>query len=191
MASSVLTIMSNELKWIKSRGGPLICVESGLAQHWLGVAANSIVQGLDSDYPSDYKRACSVADYLGKIALDSQHAIILGDMPLQTMIWRLQDQFPRIVRVYYADPDVDVMKRLEWTQDLDFSSPLETIEIDVRCGPMIVFDSACAGKDVGDARLTFDLPPGAYSILTKQFQPDERTSVLVHKFEYAGARLRS
>jgi hypothetical protein len=56
---------------------------------------------------------------------------------------------------------------------------------------MIVFDSACAGKDVGDAHLTFDLPPGAYSILTKQFQPDERTSVLVHKFEYAGVRLRS
>jgi hypothetical protein len=183
--------MSNELKWIKSRGGPLICVESGLAQHWLGVAANSILQGLDSAYPSDYKRACSVADYLGKIALDSRHAIILGDMPLETMIWHLPDQFPRIVRVYYADPDVDVTKRLESMQDLDFSSPVETMEIDVRSGPMIVFDSACAGNDVGDAHLTFYLPPGAYSILTKQFQPDDRTSVLLHKFEYADARLRS
>jgi hypothetical protein len=174
--------MISDPKWIKSRGGPLICVERDLAQYWLGVGASSIAHSSDHTYANDYKRACSVSDYLGKIALGNRHALILGDMPLETLIWQLPDQLPRIVRVYYADPDVDVAKRLESTQDLDFSSPVETMLVDVKSTPMIVFDSAYAGKDVGSAHLSFELPPGVYSVLTKPFSPDDRTSVLVHKF---------
>jgi len=182
MALETLTIMTSEPRWIKSGGGPLICVESELARYWLGVAANSIIHGPDRIHESDYKRACSVSDYLGKIPLGNRHALILGDMPLETLIWQLTEQLPRIVRVYYADPDVDVTKRLESTQNLDFSDPVETMEVDVRSTPMIVFDSAYPGKDVGGAHLSFELPPGMYSVLTKPFSPDDRTSVLVHKF---------
>ena len=182
VAPEALTIMSSEPRWIKSGGGPLICVERALAQYWLGVAANSITYGPDRTYTNDYKRACSVSDYLGKIALGNRHALILGDMPLETLIWQLPDQLPRIVRVYYADPDVAVTKRLESTQDPDFSGPVETMEVDVGSTPMIVFDSAYPGKDVGSAHLSFELPPGMYSVLTKALSPDDRTSVLVHKF---------
>lgn len=176
------TIMSSEPKWIKSGGGPLICVESELAQYWLGVGANSIAHSANRTYANDYERACSVSDYLGKIALGNRHALILGDMPLETLIWQLPNQLPRIVRVYYADPDVDVAKRLESAQDLDFSSPVETMVVEVNSRLMIVFDSTYPGKDVGSAHLSFELPPGMYSVLTKPFNSDDRTSVLVHKF---------
>ena len=108
--------------------------------------------------------------------------MILGDMPLETAIWRLRNQLPRIVRTYYADPNVDVTKRLESGPDLDFSNPLETLRIQVRSAPIIVFDSAYPGKDVGGEYLSFDVPKGTYSVLTKTFKPDDRTSVLVHKF---------
>jgi hypothetical protein len=174
--------MSSEPRWIKSGGGPLICAESELAQYWLGVDGNSICCGPNGVYANDYERACSVSDYLGKIALGNRHALILGDMPLETLIWQLPDKLPRIVRVYYADPDVDVAKRLESRQDLDFSSPVETMVVDVKSSPMIVFDSAYPGKDVGSTHLSFELSPGMYSVVTKPFSPDDRTSVLVHKF---------
>lgn len=172
--------VSNE-PWIKSGGGPLICVERELAQYWLGVAGNSITHGAGRTHANDYKRACSVSDYLGKIPLGTRHALILGDMPLETSVWRLRN-LPRIVRVYYADPDVDVIKRLESSPDLDFSSPVETLGIEVRSTPMIVFDSVYSGKDVGGEHLSFEVPRGMYSVLTKPFKPDDRTSVLVHKF---------
>lgn len=181
--SQAPALMSRQVKWIKSGGGPLICVESGLAQYWLGVMGNSIARGPDSVHANDYKRACSVSDYLGKIPLSGRHAVILGDMPLETMIWRHADQVPRIVRVYYADPDVDVVEKLESISDLDFSNPVESIQVDVRSNPLIVFDAAHTGRDIPKAHLTFELAAGDYRILTKQFQPDDRTSVLVHKFE--------
>nr|WP_322682477.1 Imm21 family immunity protein [Nostoc sp. DedQUE07]MDZ8127711.1 Imm21 family immunity protein [Nostoc sp. DedQUE07] len=160
--------MSIKPKWIKSGGGPLICVENELAPQWLGVNANSTTQGSDRTYANDYKRACSVSDYVGKIALGNRHALILGDMPLETQIWQLHAQLPRIVRVYYADPEVNVVNKLESMHDLDFSSPVETLEIDVISMPMIVFDSAYPGQDVGGAHLSFELPPsyiGALALL--------------------------
>ena len=174
--------MNREPKRIKSGGGPLICVESELAQYWLGVGANSVVHGSGRTYANDYKRACSVPEYLGKVPLGHRHALILGDMPLETLIWQLPDKLPRIVRVFYADPDVDVAKRLESKQDIDFSNPVEKMVVEVKSTPMIVFDSAYAGREVGSAHLSFELPPSMYLVLTKPFSPDDRTSVLVHKF---------
>jgi hypothetical protein len=121
-------------------------------------------------------------DYLGKIPLSDGHALILGDMPLQTFIWASRGQVPQIVRVYYADPDANVIKILEAGSNLDFSNPAETLDIEVRSTPMMVFDSAFPGKDVGSEHLSIDLSPGIYSVVTKPFEPDDRTSVLVHKF---------
>lgn len=179
---AVLTIMCSEPKWIKSGGGPLICVASELSHCWLGVGANSIAYGSDQTYANDYERACSVSDYLGKVALGDGYALVLGDMPLETVIWQMPYKLPSIVRVYYADPDVNVIKILESAQEIDFSCPVETVELDVRSTPMIVFDSAYPGKDVVTACLSFDLPPGMYSVLTKPFNPDDRTSLLLHTF---------
>jgi len=177
-------IMSNQQKWIKSRGGPLVCMDAVLAHHWLGVVGNSVAQGPESNCINDYERACSISDYLGKIVLNNRQALVLGDLPLETTVWQLPAQLPRIVRVYYADPGVDVIKMLECKQDLDFSNPVESMGVDVQSGSMTVFEAACAWKDIGDAHITFDLSPGSYLIVTKNFQPDDRTSVLVHKFEW-------
>ena len=181
--SVALKDMSNRMNSIKSSGGPLICVESELAQSWLGVRGNSILKGPDRVYSSDYERACRVPDYVGKVALENRSALILGDMPLETLIWSLPDQLPRIVRVFYADPGVDVTKVLESTQELDFTSPIELTEVDIGSVRMVVFDSAIPGKDVGNMYVSFELSPGPYSVFTKRFQPDDRTSVLAHKFE--------
>jgi hypothetical protein len=169
-------------KWIKSEGGPLICIEHSLVQHWQGVIGNSSHRDTDPAYTNDYERACSVSEYLGKIPLKDSYALVLGDMPLETLIWQPSNKFPRIVRIYYADPEVDVIKGLESIEILDFSDPAESLEVEVNSTPMIVFDSACPGNDVGEAYLSFELPQGTYSVITKPFSPDDRTSLLIHAF---------
>ncbi|PHV09521.1 hypothetical protein CSQ89_21300 [Chitinimonas sp. BJB300] len=178
-----IAIMSTALKWIKSGGGPLLCIESELLQQWLGVEGNSVANGQDNTFANDYERACSVSDYLGKTPLGDRQAMVLGDEPLETMIWRQTEQPPLIVRVYYADPDVDVIERLGTVQDLDFSDPAESMEVEFNSKDMIVFDSAYPGKDIDNMFLTFELPPGTYTVITKPFQPDDRTSVLIHIFQ--------
>jgi hypothetical protein len=176
--------MEPSMKSIKSGGGPLICVERVLAGSWLGTSGNSLALGLGTGDASDYERACAVQDYLGALKLKKGMALILGDMPLETMIWHSRGHSPPlIVRVFYMDPGVDVTSRLEVHGELDFSDPAESIDVDVKSEQMLVFDSAIAGAKYDDGFLQFDLPPGTYRVLTKQFEPDDRTSVLVHKFE--------
>lgn len=182
MASKTLSI-SSDTSWIKSGGGPLICVELEIANSWLGVTGTSHSQGPNSECLSDYERACNVRDYIGKVSLSNHDALILGDMPLETLVWHRPDELPRVVRVIYGDPGVDIVKVLELGRELDFNDPIELLETNVKSESMVIFDSAYPGIDVSKSRLSFKLPKGKYIVLTKQFLPDDRTSVLVHKFE--------
>ncbi|OYU86769.1 MAG: hypothetical protein CFE29_27535 [Bradyrhizobiaceae bacterium PARB1] len=170
--------MSSEAKWVGSGGGPLICVEERLAHHWLGV--DNAIAGDDDG--SDYDRACDIGDFLGKVPLPGADALILGDEPLQTCVDRTHPEHPSVLRVYYADPDIDVIRQLHARGDLDFANPEEMIEIDVGSTPLVIFDAAFPGEDRSVQRLSFDLRPGHYKVLTKRFEPDERISVLVHRF---------
>jgi hypothetical protein len=176
-------MMNTKLNWIKSGGGPLICVERDIALQWQGVTGTGILGESKNFYKNDYERACSIRDYLGKIKMGEREALILGDMPLETLIWRTRDQCLSIVRVFYADADTDIKELLGSSGDFDFTNPVESISFFSSTHELIVFDSAYAGKDIGNVHLDFELSPGAYSILTKQFEPNDRTSVLIHRFE--------
>lgn len=169
------------MDWIRSSGGPLICIERDLAPLWTGIRGSKHSDLGDIEI-ADYDRACQVRDYVGRVAVAGRHALILGDMPLQTMVWCPINQLPLIVRVFYADPEADVIGILAKMLELDFSEPTEVIGFKVESGSILIFDSALSGSNVGEKCLSFELSPAAYLVMTKQFEPDERTSVLVHKF---------
>jgi Immunity protein 21 len=173
----------SDIKWLKSGGGPLVCIGLDLEVCWLGVTGNSSSPDPSRKHASDYERACSVRAYLGKVPLGNGDALVLGDMPLETMIWHRTGKRPRIVRVFYGDSGIDIAEVLESATELDFDDPAEILHIQIRSGSMVVFDSAYAGADASIKRLSFELPAGKYRILTKQFLPDDRTSVLVHEFD--------
>jgi Immunity protein 21 len=189
--AELVLLMNRDIKWIKSGGGPLICVERERAQSWLGVSGNSVKQGADSTYATDYERACQISDYLGKVKLADQYALVLGDMPLQTLIWRTRSGLPRIVRVFYGDPGVDVTQLLDENHELDFSSPLEIVDVEFKFEQIVIFDSALPGIRAHESQLMLEFLPGNYRVLTQQFEPDTRTSVLIHKFEHVASKTRS
>ncbi|QNM98709.1 Imm21 family immunity protein [Chitinimonas koreensis] len=149
---------------------------------WRGVEGSSTAAALAEGYANDYQMACSVQDYLGVIELDSGNALILGDMPLETRTWHCKDGFFSIVRIFYADPDVDVIQLLEDAGDIDAMDSVESVDVEIKTGELVLFDSAYPGWDMGDMHLFFNIPPGKYTIITKQCEPDDRTSVLIHQF---------
>jgi hypothetical protein len=169
------------MKSIISGGGPLVCVELELAGQWHGVDGSEFCAGSDSG-SNDYERACGVADYAGRVSLGTGDALVLGDMPLETLIWKSVGGLPRVVRVYYGDPGVDVIQLLDAAGEPDFSDSIEMVAIEFKSSPIVVFDSAYPGNDVDVDRLFFDIPAGKYFVKTKRFELDERTSVLIHQF---------
>jgi len=170
------------MKWVRSAGGPLICVERDLVSSWCGILGNSVNTPPSKAALNDYERACSVSDYLGIVEVANKCALILGDMPLETTVCYLSPESLLLVRVFYIDPNVDLLQLLKSQSNIIFDEPIESIAFEIESGQMIIFDSAALGVRLGEESLSFDLPPGHYQILTQVFEPDSRTSLLVHKF---------
>jgi hypothetical protein len=171
------------MKWIKSAGGPLICLERELVRDWHGVLAGP---GLTADhsvaYLSDYGRACQVQSYLRPINVGRGSALILGDMPLETSVWNDDFANATIVRLFCCDPRTNIPELLAGIGNACFDDPVELTNFEVVAGNMIIFDSALSGSDEKKKTIAFRTPPGNYRILTSIVNPNTRTSFLLHKF---------
>jgi hypothetical protein len=176
-------IRERSVEWIKSGGGPLVCLETALAHRWRGVEVGGSARvDLKIDAVSDYERACRVKDYLGTIDLMEGSALVLGDMPLETSVWSDALKNILIVRLFYIEPGTDLEHLLQNIRNSIFINSQETIIFEVHSNNMIIFDSAFPGDDQKKAILRFQLLKGRYRILTSLINPDSGTSLLLHKF---------
>jgi hypothetical protein len=173
------------MKWIRSAGGPLICIGSDLAGLWMGIHGNSLSRSANSPKTSDYVRACEIPTYLGKIQIGGGEALILGDIPMETTVFASPCTAPLIVRVVYKDPDADVLAILTRFGRLDSMFAVERMSFRVAAEKMSIFDSADLQKDSCDASLALVLEKANYEVRTFAFEPDERTAVVVHEFAIA------
>jgi hypothetical protein len=164
----------SSLVWIESAGGPLLLLEEDLLKYWNGCFSTS------EDTPTDYERACSVHDYLGVIVVDSGHGIVLGEEPFSTAWWpsaTLGQGF--LVRWVYAEDEAAVTYALEHLPNTAWQST--DVEFQVSNDKLLLFDAACSASDV-DERLVIEIPEGWYVAETLHYQPDEQTSLILHRF---------
>lgn len=160
-----------EIKWIRTGGGPLICIEKANRNTWLGASRDGT--------SSDYKTACEISEYCSVIDVRGFSAIVFGDMPLQTGVLNCGKHVV-VMRLMYIDY---VGRIYDIIQDLCSFSDYELQNIDgilIRTGVMVMFDSAYSGIDYNES-IEFQLAPGKYSIHTGFFKPDSQTYIVIHK----------
>ena len=164
----------SSLPWLESAGGPLLLLEESLLTLWHGCFSNS------QDTPTDYERACNVDDYIGVIGVDSGHGIVLGEEPFSTAWWpsaELGNGF--LVRWVFAGNEAAVTHALK---DLSNTAWRRLgVGFQVSNGKLILFDAACSGSDI-DERLVIEIPKGWYAAETLHYEPDEQTSLILHRF---------
>jgi len=156
------------MEWLSSEGGPLIIVGQNELINW---------QGVDN---SDYDRACSVEDYLGLIPVGNSQALVLGDEPCQTALFTINSKDLTLVRWIYGEDELTVEKHLRQVPEELFNSPLEQVEYRVQDDEFILFDSVLNGEVASGLKIS--LPPDMYVITTVQYEPDEDTSLILHRF---------
>lgn len=168
-----------QVDWIRSYGGPLICMDKGLKRAWGGIERLTIETNTGAG--NDYERACQCNLLLGSIPLDMGEALVLGDHPLQTSFWRAADDRLHIVRIRWAEPWTDVDSLLSAAN----ISALPSVQADIPftfSGPDIVlFDSVEDGSDDHIAHRQISAG-GRYAISTKIFEPDGLTSLYINEF---------
>jgi hypothetical protein len=133
----------------------------------------------DSHVPTDYDRACAIEGYLGLIDVGVGTGLVLDDEPMQTSFLPVPQQKGVIlIRWEWANDEGAILRELAeiqeelWNQtDLSFG---------VNEGVLVLFDAACSGQHTGDS-LELSLTKGEYSIATAHFQPDNETSLVLHR----------
>lgn len=174
--------MDITMKWLKSGGGPLICVDHQLAQYWNGTLNAETASPSPIPSESDYDRACGIQGYLGLIQIRDGYGLILGDMPLETTVVQPNPRTLFIVRLFYIEPGIDVLKILDTNANDYFDEDDESVNFQVVHSPIMVFDSAYAGYEEDKNIISVEVPLGNYAVRTKTINQDRKASLLVHKF---------
>jgi hypothetical protein len=133
---------------------------------------------------TDYDRACAVSGYLGRIPVGTGEAMVLGDMPMQT-IWvsRRLLNGGMLARWMFAESDAEFLRWLQVIPDTVFRPEFS---FSIKESPLVLFDSAFAGRNVRkrpEEYLSIEFQPGTYEIKTAVYEPDAQTSMVVHRFE--------
>jgi hypothetical protein len=168
------------LKWVESSGGPLILLDADLLEQWGGVSAEG-----DSASGSDYDLACSVNDYLGRIAFRDRDALVLDDEPLPTAWYEMGEvAHGLLVRWVHADDEASAVAALSDLQGLEWEAA--DFEVHFSQNNQVLFDAACDASEVGKDLLRLTLPMGRYRVETAHLAPDPKTSLLLHRFVPSG-----
>jgi Immunity protein 21 len=179
-------------KWIETTGGPIIILPFVEVKNWSGcfstksIEAQKIIDAEDFLDPneSDYGKACQIEDYVGIFDFGNDKAIVLGDEPLATTCFRLNETDVLIVRWSYAENDAEVEFHLQSNEIKRIKNwSLDGI-INVLTADYVIFDSAEIGIYLKEKdALYFSLNLGEYHIKTSEYKPDSKTFLLIHKLE--------
>lgn len=173
------------MEWITSGGGPLICLGHSTIKFWRGVDGIGEHKYGEEGFQNDYERACNIQDYLGIIPVQESIGIVLGDMPLDTMIFRRPQELPLIGRVVYSEPDADIECSLSFWTELTHAKEVESVAVSIDEPLWHLFDSAYPGALGLEKCLSVTFPIGEFTIKTFEYKPDPQTFMLIHEFESA------
>ena len=186
----------NKLTWIESAGGPLILISDSSYNLWSGILRrssylnNQIEEAddfLNAD-EADYGKACLIQDYLGVVNVGNDSALVLGDEPLRTTVFHSVDSRVVTARCYYGESEESVDNYLK-TIDLTSIDNWEfSLTFRLSSDRQYLFDSACFASMLvtgSSDYLSINIKQGEYKIWTSIYEPDNKTILLIHKFEKA------
>ena len=184
------SMVEEKMRWISGSGGPLILLPEELLEHWGGLDApesGRVVQAKvrwDPDGPvTDYDRACDVEAPLAGIDVGAGSGIILGGEPAATT-FLARPNGGLLVRWIRAESEGEVARHVEGRTFEPAGDDVALIE--VRPGPLILFDAACPGYEVDADHIVIDLHPGRYMASAAKFDPDESTELVLITLERVG-----
>lgn len=174
--ATALGFYMSKLKWINSRGGPLVLMDSMLVGQWRGTAGYS---GLDP-LTSDYQRACAIKGFIGKVDVGSGEAAIMGDEPAQSALVSLSDGDFVVVRWICANGENEILLSLESAlRSTDWEDSGLTVTFTT--GNPTLFDSALSNGKLENCAV-LKILPGIFGISTLWYRPNELLSIVLHRF---------
>lgn len=162
------------MRWIRTRGGPLLCIEKQYRSSWRGAA--KVAPGTNDDYAL----ACAITDYCSVIDVRGIAVVIFGDMPLDATVIPMEDG-ALVIRPIYAENIERICEFVHEIDQLILAKHDEITRVYIKSSDMLIFDSAYSGSDAPEC-IEFIVKPNKYCIYSGICSPDLQTSMIVHRF---------
>lgn len=187
------------LAWANSNGGPLILLPENLLEYWEGANPPTGGRQVEAKFrwdphgpATDYDKACDISNDLGLLEVGSGQALILGGEPMSTTWWNkfTVNTVGVLVRWRFAEDENSIIRYLSKLTNMSFPKP--EVFIEVSSFPLILFDSAFSGAEqssLENNKIKISLPEGVYGISSVEYNPDRKSSFLLHKVELIGDKL--
>lgn len=184
----------DRLKWIQSAGGPFILISEKDVGFWSGILNRDsyLVNGdeeaeeaedfLDPN-EADYGKACLIEGWLGLTIINNEKVLVLGDEPISTTFFFSAEK-PVLARWFYGE-NKEFVNNLILSMDIDSIDNWEfALEFNVMSDKQFLFDSACSRNMLNEEEyLEINLKSGVYKVSTAIYKPNDKTQLILHKFE--------
>ncbi|WP_170110650.1 Imm21 family immunity protein [Flavilitoribacter nigricans] len=184
---------ARKLKWIGSLGGPSVIIGAPLLKLWSGIGSvegagrgeyEEVEDSMDPQQ-SHYGLACSVEDPIAsvRIAEGGDAVIVIGDLPdLMTVIGESRYGNKIIAKWDYGDSTEEFESFLDYERLNQLNGWTINFDIQLEDRKFYLLDATVSGFDLfGQDVIIFYLQPGHYQVSTLQYQPNDRTSMLLHR----------
>ena len=184
----------NRLKWIATAGGPLVLISDKSYKLWSGILKRSsyvenrleeAINFMDAE-ETDYGRACEIQDYLGVVDIGSDFALVFGDEPMLSTVQYTTDKKIIVARWVYADSEKFVDQILQALDTAKIDNWQLSLTFEFLSDKQYLFDAASNFRMIENDTenyLTVNIAQGRYTIWTSVYEPDDKTRLLIHKFE--------
>lgn len=131
------------------------------------------------DNSHDYGRACGTSGYTDVLAVGKTIALVFGENKYGG-VW-LESTNPILFEWMYAESEAAVLAALS---DLPLDMNVDaSLQFAVTSDHLNVFDSAFSGREYEPQHsCRFPIQPGAYTIASSIYKPDDETGLIIHRF---------
>ena len=182
-----------QLKWIDSIGDLFLLISEKQRDTWSGIANRALwlngVTEIADDFTdplqADYGAACKVQEHFGVVDLENGQALVLAQIRASTACFSRGEDVFFIVRWMHAPDEAHVSAVIEKFMPDDSTAWIFETDFFIDSATCFLFDPGLTWhklQELNDDFLELRVKPGNYKISSVDYEPDEETHLLIHRF---------
>ena len=179
--------------WLTTYGGPSIIIGKNNLKHWSGVGSIEASREFKFDEVEDfmnpelshYGQACEIENLVGIIKNSEipEPILVIADEPNPTTI--LTDTVNTrilIVKWNYGESEEEFESFISFRKLVNLENWQVEFEVELLKKNYVLVDATITGFDTKyEPMLKFEIEPGKYQVSTRMYEPNEDTSMFLHK----------
>lgn len=186
----------DDFDWLTTYGGPTIIIGERSIKYWSGIGSIEASKEFKYDEAEDfmnpklshYGQACEIDELVGVINNIEVpgSVIVIGDEPNPMTIMSDKENTELIIIKWdYGESEEEFYSFLIYGELVNLKNWSVDFETELIEKDYLLVDATVFGFETKDEQMVkFEVKPGIYQMTTKRYQPNELTSMYLHRLSW-------